>query len=114
MRRLMLAAAMLGTVSAAHAADMPDLPILRGGFTDGLSKSNVNWQGSYIGAQGGYGSSDENFNGSTSNMMAALLADTLIESGWAYRSGTSDLARLRSAPAATAPSSATTPSGTMS
>jgi outer membrane immunogenic protein len=30
MRRLMLAAAMLGTVSAAQAADMPDLPILRG------------------------------------------------------------------------------------
>jgi opacity protein-like surface antigen len=75
----MLAAAMLGTVSAAHAADMPDLPILRGGFTDGLSKSNVNWEGSYIGAQAGYGSSDENFNGSTSNMMSALLADTLIE-----------------------------------
>ncbi|WP_027565341.1 outer membrane protein [Bradyrhizobium sp. URHA0013] len=80
MRRLLLAAAMLGTVSAAHAADLSDLPILRGGFTDGLSKSNVNWQGSYIGAQGGYGSSDENFNGSTRNMMAALLADTLIES----------------------------------
>ncbi|RXG94034.1 porin family protein [Bradyrhizobium zhanjiangense] len=71
---------MLGTVSAAHAADMPDLPILRGSFTDGLSTSTVNWQGSYIGAQAGYGSSDENFNGSTSNMMAALLADTLIES----------------------------------
>ncbi|SFJ60881.1 outer membrane protein [Bradyrhizobium sp. cf659] len=80
MRRLLLAAAMLGTVSAAHAADMPDLPFLRGSFTDGLSRSNVNWQGSYIGAQAGYGSSDENFNGSTSNMMAALLADTLIES----------------------------------
>ncbi|WP_206734831.1 outer membrane protein [Bradyrhizobium zhanjiangense] len=80
MRRLMVAAAMLGTVSAAHAADMPDLPILRGSFTDGLSTSTVNWQGSYIGAQAGYGSSDENFNGSTSNMMAALLADTLIES----------------------------------
>lgn len=80
MRRLWLVAAMLGTVSAAHAADMPDLPILRGGFTDGLSSASVNWQGSYIGAQGGYGSSDENFNGSTSKMMAALLADTLIES----------------------------------
>jgi len=80
MRRLLLAAAMLGTVSAAHAADLSDLPILRGGFTDGLSKSGVNWQGSYIGVQGGYGSSDENFKGSTSNMMAALLADTLIES----------------------------------
>ena len=80
MRGLLLAAAMLGMVSAAHAADMPDLPILRGSFTDGLTRSNVNWQGSYIGAQAGYGSSDENFNGSTSNMMAALLADTLIES----------------------------------
>jgi opacity protein-like surface antigen len=55
MRRLWLVVAMLGTVSAAHAADMPDLPILRGSFTDGLSKSNVNWQGSYFGAQGGYG-----------------------------------------------------------
>lgn len=79
MRRLMLAAAMLGTVSAAQAADLSDLPVLRGGFTDGLSSSQTNWQGSYIGGQVGYGSSDENFNGSTSNMMAALLADTLIE-----------------------------------
>src|ERR1044072_2756775 len=79
MRRLMVAAAMLGTVSAAHAADMPDLPILRGSFTDGLTSARPIWQGSYIGAQAGYGSSDENFNGSTSNMMAALLADTLIE-----------------------------------
>lgn len=79
MRRLLVAAAMLGTVSAAHAADMPDLPILRGSFTDGLSRSSVNWEGPYVGAQAGYGSSDENFKGSTSNMMAALLADTLIE-----------------------------------
>lgn len=79
MRRLLLAAAMLGTVSAAHAADMPDLPILRGSFTDGLTSARPNWQGSYFGVQAGYGSSDENFNGSTSNMMAALLADTLIE-----------------------------------
>ena len=55
MRGLMLMAAMLGMVSAAQAADMPDLPVLRGGFTDGLSNSSVNWQGSYIGAQAGYG-----------------------------------------------------------
>ena len=55
MRRLMLAAAMLGTVSAAQAADMPDVPILRGGFTDGLSHSDVNWQGYYVGGQGDYG-----------------------------------------------------------
>ena len=37
MRRLWLVAAVFGSVSAAHAADMPDLPVLRGGFTDGLT-----------------------------------------------------------------------------
>ena len=55
MRRLMVAAAMLGTASAAHAADMPDLPILRGSFTDGLTNVRPNWQGYYIGGQGEYG-----------------------------------------------------------
>lgn len=76
MRGLLLAAVMCGLASGAQAAD---LPYLRGGFTDGVSAPSVNWQGFYVGAQGGYGSSDENFNGSTSNMAAALLADTLIE-----------------------------------
>jgi opacity protein-like surface antigen len=71
---------MCGAVSTAQAADMPDLPILRGAFTDGLTTSRPNWQGYYVGGQGGYGSSDESFNGSTRNMMAALLANTLIES----------------------------------
>jgi outer membrane immunogenic protein len=79
MRRLVLTAVMIGAVSGAQAADMPDLPILRGAFTDGLSSSKTNWQGFYAGLQGGYGVSDENFNGSTSNMTKALLADTLIE-----------------------------------
>jgi outer membrane immunogenic protein len=78
MRRLLLAAVMFGAVSGAQAADLPDLPILRGGFADGLT-TRVNWQGYYIGGQAGYGSSDENFNGSTSNMIAALLANTTIE-----------------------------------
>jgi outer membrane immunogenic protein len=80
MRRLVLAAVMFGAVSGARAADLPDLPILRGGLTEGLSTSKVNWEGFYIGGQAAYGSSDENFNGSTSTMTAALLADTLIES----------------------------------
>jgi opacity protein-like surface antigen len=70
---------MFGAVSAAHAADMPDLPILRGGLTDGLSKSSVNWEGFYVGGQAGYGASDENFNGSTSNMVAALIANNVIQ-----------------------------------
>lgn len=79
MRRFLLAGMMFGAVSAAHAADMPDLPILRGGLTDGLSRSSVNWEGFYVGGQAGYGSSDENFNGSTTNMATALLSNTLID-----------------------------------
>ena len=78
MRRLLLAAVMCGAITAANAAD---LPILRGGFTDGLSTASVNWEGFYIGGQAGYGSSDENFTGSTSNMLAALLQNTTIENG---------------------------------
>jgi opacity protein-like surface antigen len=55
MRRLIWAAAMVGMVSAAQAADMPELPVLRGSFTDGLSMAGPNWQGYYIGGQGDYG-----------------------------------------------------------
>jgi outer membrane immunogenic protein len=80
MRRLVVAAMISGAVSGAHAADLSDLPILRGSFTEGLTTSHVNWEGFYVGGQGAYGSSDENFNGSTSNMIAALLANTTIES----------------------------------
>lgn len=80
MRRLLLAAVMFGAGGGAQAADMPDLPILRGAFTDGLSTATVNWQGFYIGGQGGYGSSDENFRGSTRTLLASLLANTTVES----------------------------------
>ena len=59
MRRFLLAAMMFGAVTGARAADLSDLPILRGSYTDGLTSSKVNWQGFYIGGQGGYGSSDE-------------------------------------------------------
>ncbi len=76
MRKILLAAVMFGAVSTAHAADLSDLPILRGGFSDGVP-SRVNWQGFYVGGQAGYGSSDENFNGSTSNMVAALIANNV-------------------------------------
>src|SRR3569833_3843623 len=86
MRSLVLAVVMSCAVSAAHAADLPDLPILRGGLTEGLSTSRVNWEGYYVGAQGGYGSSDEKFSGSNQTMAAALLANTDIESAYAVSS----------------------------
>lgn len=54
MRRFLLAAVMMGAASCAQAADMPDLPILRGSYVDGLTTSQVNWQGFYVGGQGGY------------------------------------------------------------
>jgi opacity protein-like surface antigen len=75
----LLALVMCGAVSGAQAADLPDLPILRGAYTEGLTTSRVNWQGFYAGAQGGYGSSDENFTGSTTNLLAALLDHNVIQ-----------------------------------
>ena len=56
MRRFVLATVMCGMAVGAQAADMPDLPVLRGGFTEGLSRSRVNWDGFYAGGQIGYGS----------------------------------------------------------
>jgi opacity protein-like surface antigen len=70
---------MCGAVSAAQAADLSDLPILRGAFTDGLTTSKVNWQGWYIGGQGGFGTSDMDFTGATRSVAAHLLANTAIE-----------------------------------
>lgn len=85
MRRLMLAAAMLGTVSAAHAADMPDLPILRGGFTDGLSKSSVNWDGFYVGGQFGFATTEMDFSRAPKSMTDFMLRDSILQApvgGW--------------------------------
>ena len=42
MRRFLLVAVMCGAASVAQAADMPDLPFLRGSFTDGLTSASVN------------------------------------------------------------------------
>lgn len=80
MRRFLMAAMMIGAVQAAQAADMPDLPFLRGSFTDAPLRGIPNWQGYYIGGQAGYGSSDENFKGSNSALTASVIANTLIES----------------------------------
>lgn len=79
MRRFAVAMMLAGVVQSAQAADMPDLPILRGSFVDGPSPP-VNWRGFYAGGQGGLGSSDMNFSGTTSDMAARLMSGTAIES----------------------------------
>jgi outer membrane immunogenic protein len=76
MRRFLLAAVMFGATAGAHAADMPDF--LRGSLPAGPAPT-VNWRGFYVGGQYGYGSSDENFNGATSNMIAPLVANNVIQ-----------------------------------
>jgi outer membrane immunogenic protein len=82
MRGLVVAVLVWGAASAAQAADLSDLPILRGGLTEGLANSRVNWDGYYVGGQAGYGASDEKFSGSNQTMTAALLANTAIESAY--------------------------------
>ncbi|MCA1458305.1 porin family protein [Bradyrhizobium sp. BRP22] len=79
MRRFLLAVVMCGAVTNARAADLPDLPILRGSFTDGLSTSRTYWDGLYIGGQAGYGSSDENFDSKPSPLIASLISDNVIQ-----------------------------------
>jgi outer membrane immunogenic protein len=74
MRRALLAMAMLGMVVQAHAADMPDF--LRGSV--GGPPAPVNWSGFYVGGQYGYGSSTENFNGSTNSMLEALIGNLVV------------------------------------
>jgi len=81
MRKLVMAAIMFGVVQSAQAADLPDLPILRGSLPDGLSSRTVNWQGYYIGGQAGYGSADMDFSNSSSDQISRLLANTVIENG---------------------------------
>ena len=76
MRRFLLAAAMFTTMSCAQAADMPDF--LRGSMTNDPVPT-VNWRGFYVGGQAGYGSSDESFGGSNSNMLAALIANDVVQ-----------------------------------
>ena len=80
MRNFLIAAMILGSAAqGARAADMPDFPVLRGGYSD-VPTRTINWQGGYIGAQAGYGTSNETFTGSNSNITAGLLANTLVQS----------------------------------
>jgi outer membrane immunogenic protein len=79
MRRLLLAAVMLGTVSAAHAADMPDLPILRGGITDGLSKTSHNWDGVYAGGNFGYTTDSTDFTRSVAGLTNFIFRDSVLQ-----------------------------------
>ncbi|CCD93907.1 conserved exported hypothetical protein [Bradyrhizobium sp. ORS 375] len=78
MRRLLVAVSVCGMVSAAQAADLSDLPILRGSMSEGLNNSRVNWDGYYVGVQGGYGSTDQQFSNTNPGLAGNLAQGTVI------------------------------------
>lgn len=79
MRRLWLVAAVFGSVSAAHAADMPDLPVLRGSFTDGLSTTAHNWDGTYFGGTAGYTADATDFGQSVVGLTNYIFRDSVLQ-----------------------------------
>jgi opacity protein-like surface antigen len=79
MRSLVLAAVVSGVVSAAHAADLPDLPVLRGGLTEGLSNSAVNWDGYYVGGQAGYESADMDFSRAALSLTNFIFRNSVLQ-----------------------------------
>ncbi|OAF05025.1 hypothetical protein AYJ54_21425 [Bradyrhizobium centrolobii] len=79
MRRLLWAAGMLAAASTAQAADMPDLPILRGGFTDGLSKTSHNWDGVYVGGNAGYTADATDFSQSVVGLTNYIFRDSVLQ-----------------------------------
>ncbi len=82
MRRWVIAAVLAGMAQGAQAADLPDLsdlPILRGGLTEGLSKSSVNWQGAYVGGQFGYSSGTMDFGKATKSLSEFAFRNTNLE-----------------------------------
>ena len=76
MRKLLVAGMMLGAVQGAQAAD---LPILRGGFSDGLAPRAINWEGFYVGGQASYGTADMNFVNSNQSLSKGLLNNVDVE-----------------------------------
>src|SRR3954467_8318029 len=91
MRRFLLAAMILGTATAAQAADMPDF--LRGSLIP-AAPARPNWQGFYAGGQASYGAADMEFTNSGQDLLKKLLNNIDIEqqfnlSSWPLQTKTS-------------------------
>jgi outer membrane immunogenic protein len=83
MRRFLLVAVMCGAANVAQAADMPDLPFLRGSFTDGLTSARVNWQGYYIGGQASYGSTTSKVApGANAGLQSSFIPPNNVSYNW--------------------------------
>jgi outer membrane immunogenic protein len=76
MRRVLLAAVILGAAGAAQAADMPDF--LRGSLVPAVA-ARPNWQGVYVGGQASYGAADMDFTNSGQDLLKKLLNSVDLE-----------------------------------
>ena len=85
MRRFLLAAMMCGVAAGAQAADLSDLPILRGAVTDGMTHSARNWDGWYAGGQVGYSSADMDFSHSVKTLTNFMLRNSVLQDRTVHR-----------------------------
>ena len=78
MRRLILAAVFAGVGWSAQAADLADLPILRGAVSEGLSSTAVNWDGIYAGGHLSYTSHDFDFSKTAQSLQRNIVRDSIL------------------------------------
>ena len=81
MRRLVVAGIIAIAAHGAEAADLPDMPILRGSFREAPVAYRTIWQGFYVGGQAGYGASNVDFGDFNSGLIERLTADPAVLQG---------------------------------
>lgn len=80
MRSALAVVLAIGLVPAAQAADLFDMPILRGSSGPELGPPGYyRWDGFYAGVQAGYQAAKMNFGNSTGDMVAHILRNTTLE-----------------------------------
>ena len=79
MRRFVLAMAMVGMAFGAHAADLPDVPILRGSVGGPRA---VNWAGFYVGGQAAYGANTTKLPSSLNGDMTSTFTPPTGSYNW--------------------------------
>ena len=78
MRTWVLAAMMVVTAHGALAADMPDLPVLRGFVNDGPRPTRTVWEGFYVGGQGAFSSAESNLTNVNNPLVSDFAANNSL------------------------------------
>jgi outer membrane immunogenic protein len=79
MRRLVAVAMVCGAVTGAQAADMPDLPFLRGSFVPPSGPPAYNWDGWYVGGQASYSAVEADFSKSVVGLTNFIFRDSVLQ-----------------------------------